>query len=564
MSNTTSEQASPRKTAVALDRFLTRTDEQLAIQISMLEQQIAGIERLAPISEASERAKALARSKGDLSAATSELNHIVHTAGYGGLGAPVAAVKGWLSVHRARKNLEAVERSLDEPLVQTRREALVADHNNHVAAERARLPSLRTELNSCKEQHSNIVGFRRDVADALTATGAGGWTATDFASTFDAMAAQAYAHNIQDAKKYLAALRFQRRPAVTAYVHWEKEAWEIRRSAYASYAGMPASGAYTEIAARSIDLSHLVLNTEPINTLTSYSHVADRWQALSGVLTDPRNFKVDALWAIYWAMFQAGQSVEHALSQSNAGEDVFTGKLSAQIDRWLSDWAAKRVKEFGYPRVASYMATLEIASKSEETRLGADVGLIVDLELGDLQSRKVVLFQAKKTKRGVTDIGSTSGQLPKLTAVPSMGFYLFYHQSDFLVRAPAPTVCSAQDLAEAVKSRGRPLDAHHLQVNVRKAGWDLSSFVGFGLCHPESGLGNAFTTPADALSKLGSGNAGRLPEYLHVIAIADESRVFAMRRQILDHYRDLTIPLDRTHGQRRQQKREMDGPERMR
>ena len=113
-------------------------------------------------------------------------------------------------------------------------------------------------------------------------------------------------------------------------------------------------------------------------------HVADRWQAFSIETLDPLNFKTDSLWAIYWSMFQCEQSIANYFAQSNALEDVHTGIVIAQIDRWLSDWAKKRIAEFGYPDSTSYMGAFAIAGKAEETRTGADLGLIIDINIGAL------------------------------------------------------------------------------------------------------------------------------------------------------------------------------------
>jgi len=557
----TPKPATPEQAATTLDHYLADTASKLANQIDSLEEDIARIERLAPISEAAERARELARSAAELSDATARLQHIMATAGWGGLGAPVALSRAWLSKRRAHADYQEAERVKDEPAAMARRAELVANHNGYVHAERGRLEPLRSELAACRERHADILQFRSDSAAALAAAHSDGWAASDFAASFYALVAYARAGDLRSARAQLARLHFQRKPAQTAYAKWSQEAHLIRQSAYARYAGMAATGAYPDIAGRSITLAHSFLRPDVAEALLKCSHSADRWQVLSGALADPRHFRVDALWAVYWAMFQAAQSVEDVLSQSAEHEDPITGKLLAELNHWLSGWGAQHARGFGYPETTSYMGTLAIASKGEEARLGADIGIIVDLQIGDYQSRKVALFQAKKARQGITDIGSTSGQLAKLAARPDVGYYLFYHQSDWLVHAPAPTVCAAHELAEQVTSRGRRIDAGHLKMDVRTTGWDWASFVGFGLCDPGSGLGQAFNTPNDALDKLGGGNPGKLPTYLYMIAIADEPRVRALHREVLQYYRNLERPLDRTRQQTRRREQGKDGPE---
>jgi len=557
----TPQPATPEQAAAALDRYLGDTALKLADQIDSLKENIARIERLAPISEAAERTRSLAPSAAELSDATARVQHIMATAGWGGLRAPVALSRAWLSRRRAQADYQEAERGQDQPAALARRAALVAEHNGYVRAERGRLQPLRSELAVCLERHADILQFRSDSAAALAAARSDGWTAGNFAAGFHSLVAYALAGDIRSAREKLAELRFQRKPADAAYKKWKDEATSIRKFAYARYAGMAATGAYPDIAERSITLAHPVLRPDVAEALLQYSHPADRWQVLSGALADPRRLKVDALWSVYWAMFQAAQSVEDALSQSAEHEDLITGRLLAELDHWLSDWGAKHAGGFGYPETMSYMGTLAIASKGEEARLGVDIGIIVDLQIGDYQSRKVALFQAKKSKRGIADIGSTSGQLAKLAARPDVGYYLFYHQSDWLVHAPAPTVCAAHELAERVTSHGRSVDAGHLKVDVRAAGWDWASFIGFGLCAPDSGLGQGFTTPFDALDKLGGGNPDTLPTYLYMIAIADEPRVRTLHREVVKYYRDLERPLDRTRQQTRRREQGKNGPE---
>lgn len=348
---------------------------------------------------------------------------------------------------------------------------------------------------------------------------------------------------------------------MAAYDRWYQEAANVRQKAYSKYSGMAASGAYPEIVGRSIQLTRGVLHEKPLRAVKSHLHTADQWQMLSALLANPRVFKVDALWAVYWSMFQCGEWAAASLSETEVHEDVFTGKLTAQIDRWLADWATERVRQFGYPDTQSYMGTLEIASTDEETRLGADLGLIIDINIGGLTCRKVALFQAKKTKHGVADVGSGSGQLSKLVARPQIGFYLFYHQSQYPLHSPAPTICSAQALAECVMKGGKSMDATYLPVNVRSLGWDWASFVSFGLCQPASDLGETFCSVDEALSLLGDGSQGHLPKYLHVIAIADEPRVLALRGKIHEHYLDTIKAKERSYARSRKKSHESDAPE---
>ncbi|WP_405124649.1 hypothetical protein [Ralstonia pseudosolanacearum] len=550
------------KAAKTVGAILDDTAAMLSSKIHLLKEEIRRIESLSFMSEEEERDQALRPTRRRVREMEAHLEQVKGRSRFGMWGVPVQALNGFRELRRAEADHAAVISAFDAPDEQDRRTKQITDHNQAVREEQDSLASLRTSLATAEFRHATIVRFRRDAADAISAAKGDGWIAPDFVDRFCAMSQDIVAGNVDAAFAYLPRLLFQRRPSEAAYDQWTSEAASVRDGAYKEYIGMAVSGAYPEVVLRSIALAHRALRKEPSQVLGSYLHAADQWQVLSALVADPRQFKVDALWSVYWSMFQCGQSVAETLSEATAHEDVLNGDLTAQINRWLGDWGTKRLRQFGYPEAASYMGMLKIASTNEETRLGADLGLIVDLDIGGLVCRKVALFQAKKAKQGIANVGSSSGQLPILAARPKTGFYLFYHLSQYPLRSPAPTVCSAQTLVDCVTQDGKQIDAAHLPVNIRPLGCDWASFVSFGLCQPTSGLGEEFGTIDEALTLLGEGNQGHLPKYLHVIAIADEPRVMQLRRKVHEHYLDaLAKQKEMDHARPRKKPREMDGPE---
>lgn len=530
---------------------------ELSEEMGELRDEVSRISRLVDITEKSERAVALGRAELELENAILQQERVRRHSGFLSLKAPIEAVKALLDVRRARAELAEAELEFNSAPIKAERAERIATHNRFVAAERARLAALRQKLDTCQTADTLLAQFRHQAGDAISAAGAGGWVAADFPARFRNLARLVFARDIAAAIEETSKLVFQRRPPASTYLRWATDALAIREQAYSGHAGMAASGAYIEVAARSINLAAAALRLMPSQKLTSFPHPADQWQVLSLLLADPRQLKTDALWAVYWSMFKCAQWMANTLFEADAHEDVFNGKFSAQIDRQLNDWAAERVREFGYPQATSYMGTLEIASTPEESRVGADIGLIVEINIGDLVCRKVALFQAKKSKHGVADLGSKTGQLRKLAEHPRMGFYLFYHQFLRPLCPPAPTVVSAQELGEAAVELGKSLDATSLSLNVRTMGWDWASFVSFGLCQPGSAIGESFTTAADALDKLGGGNQGNLPKYLHLIAIADEGRVLRLREQIREHYQQRTKTVTRDNPRERSNTRDI-------
>jgi hypothetical protein len=544
-------------------RMLSTVDSLITVvteEIKVLRDDIYYISRLEVKSEAEEREKALTSPTSAHQTAKTQLDEIRRKGGLSGIGSPVQTYRGIRTVRAAHAELVKAEDVFDAPAATKKRAADLQVHNDYVIHEQARLATLQGELSDRTTAKIMAIEFRTAVADAVATAKSKGWMARDFPVGFRKIAHNVSTRDFVQASKLLSTLVFQRLPSTATYEQWKIEANDIRTAAYREHAGVAASGSYAEISLHSVDLAKKSLCSGAKQTLSSFSHPAEQWQALSALLVNPRNLKTDALWAVYWAMLQCGQWMANAVYEADAHEDIFNGKLSAQIDRWLTDWAAQRVPEFGYPQAMSYMGTLDIASTTEETRLGADIGVIIELNIGELVCRKVALFQAKKAKKGSADVGSDTAQLRKLAADPKLGFYLFYHQLPDPLFPPAPSVACAYELADMVVQSGRSLDASSLTLKVNAVGWDWGNFISFGLCEPTSPYGSTFTTASEALDLLGSGDQGHLPRYLHVIAITDASRVRELRAELRKHYHERINTKSKDHQNKRSSDRKTDGP----
>lgn len=551
------------QTALAnnLDALLTAKTEHLTARIRELESEIKRINSLKLMSHDEERTRTLDGSLKAVNKAERLLTEARKEGSFFGLMTPLKTIRCWVDLNRVRTAYTTAESNFDAIDTKAERSTRIAHHNQQVNSERRRLAILDQQRISFKDKLSTIDQLHTQASDAIRAAHASGWMAADFPQKFRRLVELVENDDIDNATSCLATLVFQRRPTDALYEQWCREARGVRDKAYQQYAGVAASGAYTEITEHSIELATPSLQGHVATTLEKYGHPADKWQALSSFLTDPRKFRTDALWAIYWAMHQCGQWVANATSESDTHEDILTGKVMAQIDRWLAGWAAERIKQFGYPETSSYFGTLEIASTREETRLGADIGLIVDLHIGDLACQKIALFQAKKAKRGYANIGSNSGQLSKLVQRPKAGFYLFYHDSTYPVMAPAPSVCAAHELAEEINRLGKDVNEKNLHMNVRAMGWDWASFISFGLSDPSSRIGESFSTIDEALTALGGGDTHHLPKYLHIIAIANEPRVMELRMKVHEFYRERTEAMTKDNSRKKHHSRDRDEPE---
>lgn len=544
--------------AVATLKSMDDIVDAFAGEIQVLRDDIQTIGSLALKSEAGEREKALSFYTSAHETAKQHLEQVRRSGGLGGLGSPIKTARGLLALREARTDLAQAESVFDAPAAASRREGELRAHNNYVTHEQNRLASVQGMLRDRIAAKIAAEQLRAAAADAIVAARNGGWKDSTFSATFRDLAHCVHMRDVVGASERLTMLLFQRLPSSSDYGRWAVEAKAIRTRAYSDHAGMAASGSYAEIASHSVDLARKSLRSEAEKILASFSHPAEQWQALSALLLDPRHLRTDALWAVYWAMFQCGQWMANTSFESDEHEDITNGKLSAQIDRWLVSWAAHLVPQFGYPETASYMGTFDIANKKEETRLGADIGLIIDLNIGDLVCRKVALFQAKKAKKGSADIGSDTDQLSKLAARPQLGFYLFYHQLPAPLFPPAPSVVCAHELSDMVQQSDRSPHASSLTLKVNGVGWDWASFISFGLCEPASPHGVTFTTVSDAFAILGGGNPGHLPRYLHMIAITDAPRVRELRMEIHKHYHERIISKSRDLQANRDRDRNAD------
>ncbi|GAA0574094.1 hypothetical protein ACFQH5_05980 [Halomonas salifodinae] len=562
----TSNQISDRRalaaTSSTLASFLAHAIGTLAKEIRTIEQEIQRINSLVLQSEEQERQSALAPTRKQAATCWKHFRQVRQKSRLGWLLAPVQTFRAWRDWRHAQDKHAQATNNFDAPDAQARRTRDIAAHNHGVKEQRNKRSALNKSLKSYRAHHIALTKFQKAAAAPMAAACGEGWLAADFAELFGNVVALVQAGHLPAATKLLAKLVFQIRPSAAVYARWQQEAQEIRDKAYSGHAGIPATGAFTEIAEASAKLAAACMLDAPARQLASCSHPADQWQLLPLLATSPQRFSVDVLWTIYWSMFQCAQQMADFLSDTEAHEDPLNGRFSTYLESWLSGWAAERIPEFGYPKSSSYLGTLQLASKTEEARVGADLGVIISLNVGGLRCRKAVLLQAKRAKQGIADVGSGKGQLPKLSSLPRAGYYLFYHESPPPLYPPVPTVSSAKALQQCVLDAQKDPGARYLPLDVRTNGWDWASFVSFGLCNATSDLGEPFDTVEEALSILGSGSAGQLPRHLYLVAIEDEPYVRELKKRVREYYRDTPEKTyQKTAGRHLRSSRSHDGPE---
>ncbi|QHF44806.1 hypothetical protein PspS35_13845 [Pseudomonas sp. S35] len=540
--------------SLALSQTLTVLSE----RISQAQASISAINRLSLRSAERERINALAPTLTRVQKCQQQFDQQKSEGyGFGWLLSPLDTHQASVELKAARLQHEQAILAFDEPAITAQRDSDIDEHNRYVAGQHEEQFKLKALLEKLLKSQRQLKDFELAATDALAAAKGNGWLAPDFAVTLARVIDLVREVKMPQAHDCLGQLVFQKTPDVAAYAKLRKRAEGIRECANRDHFGIAVTGGFPNIVAASARLAAANMQRDSASQLLQCRQTADQWQLLSQLATSPTHLSIDVLWAIYWAMFQCQQEMARFLNSAAAIEDLLNGRFSAYVEHWLGGWASKQIPQFGYPMSHSFLGTLQLAGKPEESRLGADLGVIISLNIGGLVCRKAVLLQAKRAKDWVADVGSKKGQLPKLSKLPRGGYYLFYHESANLQLATAvPTVSSAQALEQLLLTAGKNPDGTYLPIDVRETGWDWASFMSFGLCDANSEIGEPFDTIDDALRILGSGETGALPLRLFVVAIEDEPYVREMAQRVRERYVDLQEPLTK------KERKQLDGNER--
>ncbi|NCE85589.1 hypothetical protein DK870_14410 [Pseudomonas sp. Q1] len=455
--------------------------------------------------------------------------------GFGAFVAPFSKTNSQLTEAK-EKHAQAI-RAYDDPSSKALRDSQIAAHNQYVTDKRQEQAKLKVELHNLTQDHHNLSDFLKDATQALTAACGKVWLAADFGAHLAGVNAAIMQGDMASAREHLARLVFQKRPHDSVYADLQKQALELRKRAYSAHHGVPVTGGFANIVEASAQLAAANMKEPCASQLLADLHSSDQWQLLTRLVASPQNLHVDVLWSIYWGMFRCQQKMADVLNRAVSTEDPLNGRFSQCVEDGLSEWASKYIPLFGYPMSQSYLGMLQLANTEEETRVGADIGVIIALNIGGLVCRKAVLLQAKRAKDWEADVGSKKGQLPKLSRLPRGGYYLFYHESPQLrFDSPVPTVSSAQALKQLILDANRNPNAAKLKLDVRSSGWDWASFISFGLCDAASDIGEVFDSVDDAMQILGSGETGDLPLHLFLLAIEDEPFTLELTKRLRDQY----------------------------
>lgn len=245
-------------------------------------------------------------------------------------------------------------------------------------------------------------------------------------------------------------------------------------------------------------------------------------------LASPSSFRPMPMWSVFWALATAENRFLFRYVPFWSHEERLTGHLLSSIDNALEasreDWSnlctmigQKLLFELWYSDTA--------AAKMEKFT-GADLGLIVHANLNTGEDLfKVARLQAKKYYRG-SGARIDVAQLRTLSAVPQLGYYVFYHESSATDWTPPPTIRNVGDhvfaskLDTAAKDKSpTPAESASFQVSDADAGVDLAAFIAFGLSDAGSNHGVLCSSPENAVRTVMTA-AGPMPTRVMVLSIA--------------------------------------------
>lgn len=358
------------------------------------------------------------------------------------------------------------------------------------------------------------------------------WLSPDTDHLLKLSVAYSRRHNFRSAAKAIIAVQFQRLPSVEQLKNWALDYRKVIGSMKLQSAGFAATAAYPGLVNPSLELAkarfHAAVWTDSVE---SYEDAPDRWHALPACMVAYGALIEPVQWVIYWAFLAGTQRFTVSASPADINEDVLTGMLIQALKDDLAEGAKNRLLQLGYPKARANFDFLQLAGKKGEFTTGADIGLVIRLDVGDLHVHKVALLQAKLSVDGRADIGSKPSGPSKLTQLQKLSdaerdFFVFYHTTKGSSPSPLPTITSAKQLRQSAKLSSRDLARLSIDIKPRELGWDLASFVAFGLCTPANALGRDVPEDGDPLEAMADGGRETLPRYMIVVSLSDDAPTY--------------------------------------
>lgn len=536
-----------------VESALNDATEEMALSVRRAQARLDQVPRLQPTTEAIELDNYLRSATQVLHQARQRLLALKNESRWG---KPIAKFQANREVIAASRVLAEQQDIASSPSETALRARQVTLHNDHVAE----MALQRKQVSQTIEEGTKWLTTSRNLQAQLSLLKQtllrNGWVSNNTAAVLDQMHDKLIQRDVlaafQEAKK----LTFQVMPAPQKITQWVGEAQHFLKQARSE--GGVGFTALASFGAIVNDATALVLAgcTSPVRQAVLQDlEPVDRWYHLADQLTRPEHVVHWLQWAVYWACFQTAQRFAKDMSLSEAHEEHSTGAFLHSFRTEVERWAGPRIDDMGYPQVTSFMGTLALGGSAAEASLGADFGIIVEINVGGLVVRKVALVQGKVSKNGMANIGSPPSGPQKLTQLqklndPQRDFYVFYHRGLRQASVPWPTLNRVSTLV----SPATDLQAGSIKVPTRERGWDWPAFIAFGLCSDTSGVGRQLKDDEDALDVLSGGHRQLLPSRLIVVAAGGGNYSLDLQQRVHQHYANVGTSYQRAMGND-------DGPE---
>lgn len=437
-------------------------------------------------------------------------------------------------------------------------------HANHAACKEA-LRLAREDLKRCEQEENFLKELFEPLSEALDRKA---WFGRTTDSLLNLSVSHAKRRDIGSAAKALQSIEFQRLPSEDQFKKWALEYRKVLGGMKQKSAGFSATAAYPGLVKPSLELAKVRFHDAAWGNLVErYEDPPDRWHALPAGMVKHGALIEPVQWVIYWAFLVGSQWFTDSANSADINEDVLTGMLTLALKGQLADSAKSRLLQLGYPKAKANFDFLHLAGKKGESATGADIGLVILLDVGDLRARKVALLQAKVSVDGRADIGSKPSGPAKLTQLQKLrdderDFFVFYHRTNGTSPPPLPTVTSVKQLRESGTLSTGDLAKLSIVAKPREQGWELATFVAFGLCTPASGLGKEVPDDADPLEAMIAGGRDSLPKYMVVVSLSHDEPGYhkVMSPLHREGYRSIQ-PRQRRQELQPSQMKEREGPE---
>ncbi|WP_025109710.1 hypothetical protein [Pseudomonas sp. H1h] len=471
-------------------------------------------------------------------------------------GKPIAKFQAKRVVAAAAQFLaeqQGIAASVSETALRARQ---VAMHNDHVAEVARQRQQLGQTIDHGTQWLTSSRNLQAQLSLLKQTLWRHGWVSANTAAVLEQMHHQLVQHDVFTAFEEGKKLIFQVMPAPQTLAEWGGEAQSFLKQARSEGAvGFTALASFGAIVSDATALVLAGCTSSVRKAVLQDQEPVDRWYHLADQLTRPEQVVHWLQWAVYWACFQTAQRFAKDMSLAEAHEEHSTGAFLHSFRSEVERWAGPKIDAMGFPQVTSFMGTLALGGTAAEARLGADFGIIVEINVGGLVVRKVALVQGKVSKNGIADIGSPPSGPLKLTQLqklndPQRDFYVFYHRGLRQASVPWPTLNRVSTLV----SPATDFKAGSIKVPTRERGWDWPAFIAFGLCSDTSGVGRLLKDDEDALDVLSGGHRQLLPSRLIVVAAGGGDYSLDLQQRVHQHYADLG-----TNYQRAMEKD--DGPE---